>query len=208
MVKAKISDFKPDPKNANKGTNRGREIVTDSLKRLKAGRSVLADKNGVLIAGNKTAEAALAAGLEDAIVIQTDGSQLVVVQRTDLDLATDAAAKELAIADNRSSEISLEWDGEILAELNEEIDLSKLWAEDELEEVLPADMVQESGDTTAERRKLGSKAAQIKPVLYADQVQVFEQALRATGNKNRGEALIQICQAYLDGNSERQLDFS
>lgn len=124
---SKTSEFKQDPRNANKGTERGRQIVKDSLQRLKAGRSILVDKHGVAIAGNKTLQAAIDAGLQDAIVVETDGSQLVVVKRTDLDLETDAAAKELAIVDNRASELGLEWDAEIIAELNQEIDLSGLW---------------------------------------------------------------------------------
>ena len=61
----KISALVQDPRNANKGTQRGRDVVSQSLKDLGAGRSVLIDKNGVLIAGNKTAVAALAAGIQD-----------------------------------------------------------------------------------------------------------------------------------------------
>jgi hypothetical protein len=137
MKQAKLTDFSPDPKNANRGTDRGRQLLRNSLSKLKAGRSLLADKHGVLIAGNKTRDAALAAGLEDAIVIQTDGSQVVIVQRTDLDLTTDPEAKELAIADNRIGELDLEWDIERLAELNTEIDLSALWDESEWEGIAP-----------------------------------------------------------------------
>lgn len=58
-------------------------------------------------------------------------------------------------------------------------------------------------------RQMGDKATQIKPVLYAAQIAVFEQALRATGEKNRGAALIEVCQFYLDnneGNTEGQFD--
>lgn len=46
---------------------------------------------------------------------------------------------------------------------------------------------------TAERQK------QIKPVLYAEDIAVFEDAIQATGLVNRGEALIAICKAYLEG---------
>ena len=77
MVKTKISEFTQDPNNANKGTDRGAEMVKQSLEKLGAGRSVLVDKNGVLIAGNKTAQAAIDAGLLDAIVVQTEGDRLV-----------------------------------------------------------------------------------------------------------------------------------
>lgn len=128
---AKIAELVPDPQNANKGTERGAEMVRRSLERLGAGRSVLVDKHGVLIAGNKTTEAAADIGLEDAIIVLTDGSKLVVVQRTDLDLATDAEAKELAIADNRSAEVGLSWEVPILQEIAEDIDLGDWFTEDE-----------------------------------------------------------------------------
>jgi len=40
---------------------------------------------------------------------------------------------------------------------------------------------------------------QVAPVLTVDQVAIFEQALRKTGLRNRGQALMAICQAYLKG---------
>jgi DNA modification methylase len=129
---AKLSELTPDPGNANKGTERGAYMVRQSLQKLGAGRSVLIDKNGVLIAGNKTTEAAYEIGLEDVIVVPTDGTKLVVVQRTDLDLAKDAKAKELAIADNRASELGLEWDAEVLQEVHDAIGLEDWFTEDEV----------------------------------------------------------------------------
>lgn len=108
----KITDFKPDIHNANKGTEIGSIILDDSVKHLGLGRSILVDKDDNIIAGNKTQETAVQNGLEDAIVIESDGSKLIVVKRTDLDLYsdTDDRARKLAIYDNRSSELNLEWD--------------------------------------------------------------------------------------------------
>src|SRR5437868_586446 len=54
----------------------------------------------------------------------------------DLDLEKDARAKALAIADNRVGQVSLEWDPKVLAELGEEIDLSKFWSDEELNTLL------------------------------------------------------------------------
>jgi hypothetical protein len=45
---------------------------------------------------------------------------------------------------------------------------------------------------------MGEKAKTVKAVLYTHQVAEFEKALRATGLKNRGEALGVICQFYLE----------
>jgi len=44
---------------------------------------------------------------------------------------------------------------------------------------------------------LGTGNVKIRPVLSVAQVGVFEQAILATGNINRGEAIVQICEAYL-----------
>ncbi len=137
--------IKPDPKNANKGTQRGRGLLEKSLRQYGAGRSVLADKHGTLIAGNKTADVAAELGLPHRI-IQTDGHELIVVQRTDLDLSTDTAAVELGIADNRVGEVSLDWDVEMLAELSADVDLSQFWNDDELSAMLGGAATDMTGD--------------------------------------------------------------
>ena len=105
-----------DRRNANKGTDRGRELLEQSIKELGAGRSILVDKEGNVIAGNKTLAAARKAGLKVRIV-PTDRDELVVVQRQDLDLDDGTGeARRLAYLDNRVAEIDLAWDAEILAE--------------------------------------------------------------------------------------------
>ena len=131
----KLATLKPDARNANKGTERGRKLVRESLKRYGAGRSILLDKSGNIIAGNKTVEAAGTVGMEDVQIVKSDGTRLVAVQRTDLDI-NSKAARELAIADNRASEVGLEWDVEVLKEFAaEEIDLSPFWDEREMQGV-------------------------------------------------------------------------
>jgi DNA modification methylase len=125
-----ITQLVLDEKNANKGTKRGRELLDESLERYGAGRSVVLDRRDRVIAGNKTVEAARAAGMKSVAVIESDGSSLVAVQRGDLDLKRDKKARELAIADNRASEIDLDWNPEVLASLD--VDLSQFWNEGEL----------------------------------------------------------------------------
>lgn len=122
VIKRKtLADYREDERNANTGTPRGLGVIEDSLNYSGVGRSLVADKNGVLIAGNKTSLAAASAGIENVIEIETDGDALIVHKRRDLDLAHDARAKALAIADNRASEVSLQWDDVQLAELLTEI---------------------------------------------------------------------------------------
>jgi len=110
--KKKVSDLIPDPKNANRGTERGAQVLEQSLSKYGTGRSILIDKNSRVIAGNKTLETAGSIGIDDVIVVPSDGKKLIAVQRTDLDLETDPAARELAYADNRVGQLNLDWDTE------------------------------------------------------------------------------------------------
>src|SRR4051794_12692569 len=109
----RVADLNTDPQNANLGTDRGRQAIARSLREHGAGRSVVTDRHGVIIAGNKTVEQAKLLQLA-VTVVKTDGTELIVVQREDLDLATDARARALAIADNRTGELDLAWDPEQL----------------------------------------------------------------------------------------------
>lgn len=131
-----IKDLQPDVLNANKGTPRGLQMVEDSLRTYGAGRSILVDKQGRTIAGNKTLQSASDIDLPIRVV-ETDGKELVVVQRTDLDL-NSKKARELGIADNRSSQVGLEWDADILSHLKDEgVELSGMFTEKELAALLP-----------------------------------------------------------------------
>ena len=135
----KVSDLQPDKRNANKGTERGLKALDHSLRQYGAGRSLLVDKHGRIIAGNKTAQAAADIGLEDVILVQTDGTKLVAVQRTDLDLEQDKAARELAYADNRVGQLDLDFDVAVLLEdIGAGVNLDALWRPDELEALVSA----------------------------------------------------------------------
>ena len=131
-----LSDLTPDPKNANRGTARGRTLLAESLRVNGAGRSILTDKHGRVIAGNKTLEQARALNLPIRVV-ETTGDELVVVQREDLDLVDDPRAQQLAIADNRIAEVDLDWDLDVLRHLRTEgTPLDDHWTPDELDRLL------------------------------------------------------------------------
>lgn len=134
----KLSDLTPDPVNANSGTERGVGMLEHSLRQYGAGRSILVDREGRVIAGNKTLERAEELGL-GIIVVQTRGDKLVVVQREDLDLLDEANAdaRHLALADNRVAEVDLTWDATALKALQrQDTDLSAWFFEDELQDIL------------------------------------------------------------------------
>lgn len=139
-----IYDLEPDPENANAGTERGIDMVEHSLSKAGAGRSILADKNGRIIAGNKTLQAAVDLGFEDIEVVKTDGKKLVVVQREDLDLeGEDPTARRLAIWDNRSAQLGLAWNTEQLQKRYEE-GLGPAFTNDEMQELVTVDREEKS----------------------------------------------------------------
>ena len=131
LIKARIADFIPDDKNANQGTDRGEVMLQTSIAKFGAGRSILIDKNNRIIGGNKTWSKADLEGLQDAIIVETDGKQLVAVKRTDIDLDTPLG-REMAVADNRTGQVNLNWDYEILGELSDDVDLEDWFTEEEM----------------------------------------------------------------------------
>ena len=113
MSNIKISDLTPDDKNYNKGSEFGNSLIEKSLRKFGAGRSILIDKNNRIIAGNKTIENAGAIGLDDIIVVETTGNQIVAVKRMDIDLDSKQG-RELALADNASAKANINWDFEAI----------------------------------------------------------------------------------------------
>jgi hypothetical protein len=117
-----INELTQDQHNFNKGTSKGKKLMNKSLKELGAGRSILLDKNGNIIAGNKTQLAAIEAGITKVRVIETTGDELVAVKRTDVDLDSKKG-REMALADNAASKLNLEWDEVELQSVTAELDI-------------------------------------------------------------------------------------
>ena len=61
----------------------------------------LLDWNGNIIAGNKSQQAAIAAGIKRVRVIETTGDELVAVKRTDVDIDS-AEGRKMAYLDIRA----------------------------------------------------------------------------------------------------------
>ena len=142
----KLKDLLPDENNANRGTERGTGLLEESMRRFGAARSVVADKKGRVIAGNKSVEAAASAGIEGVIVVPSDGKKLVVVQRTDLDL-DERDARELAVADNRVGQLNLDWAPGALEAMGRDGFLSQMFTQEEWDALLArADAPDEFGE--------------------------------------------------------------
>lgn len=103
--------IKFDARNYRKHNDKNKKLIQKSLKECGAGRSIVIDNEGEIIAGNGIYEQAQKLGLKTK-VIETDGSELVVVKRTDLQ-TDDDKRKQLAVMDNSTSDSS-EFDFELL----------------------------------------------------------------------------------------------
>ena len=113
-----ISELKFDDKNFNKHTEYGMSLLEKSLGKFGAGRSILIDKHGNIIAGNGIVEAAGNIGLEDVEIVKSDGKKIIAVQRTDIELDSEAG-REMALADNATASVDLAWDEENIKEQEE-----------------------------------------------------------------------------------------
>lgn len=115
-----MQEIKFDKSNYRKHNNRNKNLINKSLKECGAGRSIVIDNDGEIIAGNGIYEQAQKLKIPTKI-IETDGSELVVVKRTDLK-TDDEKRKQLAIMDNSTSDSS-------------EFDLDSLQSDFEIEQL-------------------------------------------------------------------------
>ena len=143
--------LKADPTNARTHGDRSRQAIRDSLEKLGAGRSIVADAAGTIIAGNGVADQAKRLRIPTRTV-ETDGSELVVVKRTDL-APDDPKRTALALADNQVGTLS-RWDEvqlpALLAELNADLRAATGFSQEEARRTMD--------DTAAELAKASIRA--------------------------------------------------
>lgn len=113
-------DIKYDQRNYRDHDERNLSLIKKSIQRCGAGRSILLDKNGEIIAGNATYKTLQELGIPVKI-IPTDGKTAIALQRTDLD-TNSRKRKELAAFDNSTSD-KVHWNFDNIAA---DFDLSEL----------------------------------------------------------------------------------
>ena len=121
VIETNIESLVADNKNFNKGAEYGQHLIEESLRKFGAGRSILLDKNNRIISGNKTTENCANVGLDDVIIVETDGTKLVAVKRTDIDLDS-AQGREMALADNATGKANLCFDTDLIMQEAEKFD--------------------------------------------------------------------------------------
>lgn len=121
LIKSKIENLTPDDHNFNKGSEYGNHLIEKSFREFGAGRSILIDRNNRIIAGNKSIEAASSIGMENVVIVETTGDEIVAVKRTDIDLDSKKG-RELALADNATNKANLDFDEEEISKLSDQFE--------------------------------------------------------------------------------------
>lgn len=135
-VTAHACDLTPDSENRRAHNPRNVGMIVDSLHRVGAGRSIVIDEDGVVLAGNGVVEAAAEAGIEQVRIIEASGHELIAVRRRGL---TPEQKRHLAISDNRAAELAT-WNLEQLrADADAGLDLAAFFPPVELADLLGAD---------------------------------------------------------------------
>lgn len=200
MAKEQI---KFDRRNYRRHNDKNKSMIHASLQECGAGRSVLVDNEGELIAGNGVFEQAQKLGLRTRIV-ETDGTELVVVKRTDLK-TDDAKRKKLAAMDNATAD-NVEWDTEALRLDFSESELQQMQIE--LPPVVSPDQFGEefslpTGDKQPYQQMTFSlhdeQAAMIKAALEeAKGLEEYKHADTFGNTNSNGNALTLIIQQWAD----------
>lgn len=112
QARARELDIRVDGNNFRLHPDDNKALIRKSLEEHGAGRSIVVDNTGASIAGSGVLEQADKLGIRKRIV-ETDGSELVVVVRTDIS-PDDPRRKAMALADNATTDRSA-WDMEALA---------------------------------------------------------------------------------------------
>jgi hypothetical protein len=136
VTNAKVADFKPATRNANKHTARGLGTIDKSMRTDGYGDPMLAAADGEMISGSARLETvAQVFGVEvEPIIVHSDGTRPIIHVRDDIPNAADKRAVRLALAANRAAELDLSWDVAVLAGLDADV-LDGLWTADELSDL-------------------------------------------------------------------------
>lgn len=99
----KVEDLKFDKRNYRRHSEKNQDLIKKSINEVGFGRSIVIDADNEIVCGNGVvSQIAKSTPIK---VIETNGSELIVVKRTDLK-TDDAKRKQLAVMDNSTSDSS------------------------------------------------------------------------------------------------------
>jgi DNA modification methylase len=138
MAKTTVKDLKFDNRNANKHSEYGMQRLEKSIGKIGLGRSILISDDNEIIAGNGVTESAINAGIDKVRIIETDGSEIIAVKRTDIKSGSKEFY-EMALSDNIIAKENIVMDVEVTNAICEEYELEEYKLESETKEVLEAE---------------------------------------------------------------------
>jgi len=194
-----------DPHNVNKHTQRGSGLLSNSLRKRGAFRSIASAGKGVktpvVMAGNLTLETAADVGFTEVVNVHVTGNQLVNVVRDDLE-PNSAAAIALGLEDNEIGKQSYNPDIDILAAVMADPAMQALREEDKMLADLVAGIAGQQtneASTPQEVRQTLTKRFGVPPFSVLDARQGYWQdrkrvwiGLGLKGELGRGDSLLKL----------------
>jgi len=141
MSKDKLSNYRPQVKNANLHTARGLGMLDHVMGEAGWITAVTVAADGEAIDGSARLETAYSRFGDEVepIIVRSRGDRPIIHIREDIESADDPRAIKLSVAANRIAQIDLDWDVDVLKEWDEEIDLSSMFFDGEIESMLDGD---------------------------------------------------------------------
>ena len=132
-----IARYQPQRRNANKHTPRGLGMLETAMQTDGFVAPMTAANDGEVIDGSARLEKAATVFGDEVLVIEHDGTRPIIMKRTDIPNASTPEAKRISVAANRIAAVDLDFDAEMLAEIEEQTPglLAGLFTPGEMESV-------------------------------------------------------------------------
>ena len=197
--KTTVSKLKLDPKNANKHSQYGTALLENSVRENGFGRSILISADDVVIAGNGTVEGAVAIGMENVRIVETNGNEIIAVKRTDVKSNTPEFYK-MALADNVVAQKNIVLDAEVVEAIVEEYPAVKAWGGIITDPPGSKNKIEDpdkANQTTSTFHFTNSQAAKVKQALKISKELNKEKFSNAGNTNENANALYFIILEYL-----------
>ena len=120
--KIKLSNLSPDNRNNNKHTPYGMDLLEKSVNKVGIIESITVSNDDKIISGNARHEVIGKNFTKEALVIETDGTQPIIIKRTDIESDTKQFY-EASILANTTSKKNIDFDIEVIESLGVEYDI-------------------------------------------------------------------------------------
>lgn len=142
IKKANPDDYRPQGRNANGHTQRGMGMLDNSMSAVGWIGGATAAANGEMFDGSARLEKGVHHFGDRLYEIESDGTEMFIIKRTDIPDGTHPTAVKAGILANRTAEVNLDWQGPVLLEANDSgaIDIDEVFFPDELAAILETNL--------------------------------------------------------------------